>query len=42
MIKVKEGLMNDGEFEKEAKKKAEKAMLAFVDELCRGIFYEDK
>lgn len=39
---VKVGLMNDGEFENEMKKKAKEAALAFIDGLLGGLFDEDK
>lgn len=38
---VKIGLMNDSEFEKEAKK-TKKAVSTFINELLGGIFDEDK
>lgn len=39
---VKLGLMNDGEFEEEVKKKTKKVALEFVDKLLGGLFDEDK
>lgn len=39
---VKLGLMNDGEFEEEVKKKTKKVALEFVDKLLGGLFNEDK